>query len=198
MENEDSRHNKFGVDWDAEADRAAAAAFPYTGGSFFEYFKDLVKPHDKMLDLGCNIASWIWAWWDIEPTIEYHGFDWSQHALDIANARYGPGGTHLGSHVPATFHQGDMRKMEFNEEFDIIFTHAVYQHTDEETKKLTVPRVHKALKHGGLHIIQENTSYISNGTWFQQGWIDFFQSFGFKLELVKDFHDGGSGFVFRK
>jgi len=195
---EDSRHNKFGVDWDAEADRAAAASFPYTSGAFFEYFKDLVRPHDKLLDLGCNISSWIWAWWDIEPNIEYHGFDWSQHALDIANARYGPGGTHLENHIPAIFHQGDMRLMDFNEEFDIVFTHAVYQHTDVETKKLTLPRVHKALKPGGLHIIQENTSYISDGTWYQQGWIDFIQGYGFKLVRVKDFHDGGSGFVFRK
>lgn len=194
MENEDSRHNKFGVDWDAEADRAAAVKFPYTDGGFFGYFKDLVKPHDKLLDLGCNIASWIWAWRDIEPTIEYHGFDWSQHALDIANERYGPDGSHVGQ-VPAIFHFGDMRQMDFNEVFDIIFTHAVYQHTDEETKKLTAPRVYRALKPGGLHIIQENTTAP---LWLQQEWIDFFQEYGFKLERVKDFHDGGSGFVFRK
>jgi ubiquinone/menaquinone biosynthesis C-methylase UbiE len=149
------------------------------------------------LDLGCNIASWIWAWRDVEPTIEYHGFDWSEVALKIANERYGLGGPHAGQ-VPAVFHLGDARQLDFNEEFDIIFTHTFYQHTNLETKQMVVSRAYKALKPGGLHIIQENTTYNSEGTWLTQGWIDFFTSYGFKLERVKDFHDGGSGFIFRK
>lgn len=191
------KHDDMGVDWDAEALRAAAAPFPYTQGIFFDYFKDLVKPHDKLLDLGCNIASWIWAWRDIEPTIEYHGLDWSEVALKIANERYGPGGSHVGL-VPATFHRSDAREMDFTEVFDIVFTHTFYQHTNLETKHLVVPRAFRALKPGGLHIIQENTSYDSEGTWLTEGWIKFFEDFGFKLERVKDFHDGGSGFVFRR
>lgn len=204
------KRDDMGVDWDAEALRAAAVPFPYTSGSFFEYFRDLIKPHDKVLDLGCNIASWIWAWRDVELTIEYHGLDWSEVALKIANERYGPGGletlpsslarypqSRVGL-VPATFHLCDARELDFTDFFDIVFTHTFYQHTNLETKQMVLPRVYKALKPGGLHIIQENTTYESNGTWFTEGWIKFFQGFGFKLERVKDFHDGGSGFVFRR
>jgi hypothetical protein len=47
-------------------------------------------------------------------------------------------------------------------------------------------------------MIQENTSYDSSGTWLTEGWIKSFEGCGFKLERVKDFHDGGSSFVFRR
>lgn len=193
----DSKHGDMGVNWDADALRASKAKYPYTEGKFFQYFEDLVKPHDTVLEVGCQIASWIWAWRDIEPTIRYTGLDWSKVALDIAEERYGIGGEHAGDY-PAIFHHSDARKMGFHEEFDIVFTHTFYQHTNIETKKLVVPRVHEALKPGGLHIIQENTSYDSAGTWFKDGWIKFFESYGFKVIRTHDIGGGGTGFVFQK
>ena len=205
------KHDDFGVDWDADAIRASKASYPYTEGRFFDYFKDLVKPHDRVLEVGCQIASWIWAWRDLEPTIEYSGLDWSEVAIKIANERYGPSGVHSGvnppatynvykdmvSYVPAKFYVMDAREMSFSQVFDIIFTHTFYQHTNLETKKAVVPRVYEALKPGGLHIIQENTSYESGGTWFKEGWIKYFEERGFQCIRTHDIGGGGTGFVFR-
>lgn len=192
------QYDDFGVNWDADAIRASQAKYPYTDGSFFSYFKDLVKPHDRVLEVGCQIASWIWAWWDIEPTVVYEGLDWSEVALSIARERYGEGGKDLGSHFPAKFHLMDARNMAFDSEYDIAFSHTFYQHTNLETKRLVVPAVWKALKNGGLHIIQENTSYDSGGTWFREGWIRFFEERGFKILRTHDIGGGGTGFVFKR
>lgn len=192
-----SKRGDMGVNWDADALRASKAKYPYTSGDTFTYFKDLVKPHDKVLEVGCQIASWIWAWRDIEPTIQYTGLDWSKLALDIAEERYGVGGEHAGNY-PAKFIHLDAREMDFHDEFDIVFTHTFYQHTNLETKKLVAPRVYEALKPGGLHIIQENTSYDSTGTWFRNGWVNFFTERGFKVVRLHDIGGGGTGFVFRK
>jgi len=192
------KHDDFGVNWDADAIRASKAPYPYTEPSFFNYFKDLVKPHDMVLEVGCQIASWIWAWWGTEPTVRYEGVDWSEVALEIAKKRYGPGGTDVGKHLPAKFYLMDAREMDFKEEYDVCFTHTFYQHTNIETKRLVVPAVFKALKPGGLHIIQENTSYDSGGTWFKEGWIKHFTRSGFELVRAHDIPGGGTGFVFRK
>ena len=191
------KHGDMGVDWDADAIRASKAPYPYTEPSFFNYFKELVKPRDRVLEVGCQIASWIWAWWGIEPTIQYEGVDWSEVALEIAKKRYGPGGTDIGKHFPAKFHHVDAREMNFNEEFDIVFTHTFYQHTNPETKTLVVPKVRRALRRGGLHIIQENTSYESGGTWFKEGWIKYFEERGFQCIRTHDIGGGGTGFVFK-
>lgn len=187
-----------GVDWNADAVRASKAAYPYTSGAGFSYFKDLVKPHDRVLEVGCQIASWIWAWWQTEPTIRYEGLDWSLIALNIAEERYGDNGINLGDHVPAKFHWKDTRDMNFNEEYDIVFTHTFFQHTSIETKDIAVPKIYQALKKNGLLIIQENTSYDSLGTWFKPGWIKYFTDKGFKLIREHDIGGGGTGFVFQK
>jgi hypothetical protein len=93
----------------------------------------------------------------------------------------------------------DARDMNFYEMFDIAFTHTFYQHTSIETKKIVVPKVWRALKPDGLHIIQENTSYESLGTWFGEGWIRFFMEHGpFEVVRAHDLGEGGTGFVFRK
>jgi len=183
-----SKYGDMGVDWDADAIRASRVPYPYTDGRAFQYFKDLVKPHDRVLEVGCQIASWIWAWRDIEPTIRYEGLDWSEVAIRIARERY----------PDVKFYVMDAREMDFHEEFDIVFTHTFYQHTNLETKRIVVPRVYEALKRGGYHIIQENTSYESAGTWFRDGWIKFFESYGFKVIRTHDIGGGGTGFVFRK
>jgi SAM-dependent methyltransferase len=187
-----------GVDWNADARRAAAARYPYTSGETFLYFKDLVKPNDRVLEVGCQIASWIWAWREIQPFIQYEGVDWSKVALDIAIQRYGVGGSDVGKYNPAFFYHMDARDIAFKEEYDIVFTHTFFQHTNVETKDIVVPKIYQALKHGGLLIMQENTSYNSLGTWFEQGWIDYYTQRGFTLVRKHDIGGGGTGFVFQK
>lgn len=180
--------DEFGVDWDADALRASKAPYPYTSGSFFEYFKDLIHPQDRVLEVGCQIGSWYPAWRDIVPTIRYEGVDWSKVAIDIATERW----------PAAKFYNMDAREMKFEDEFDVVFTHTFLQHTSEDLKKIVMPLMYKALKKGGLLIIQENTSYISGGTWFREGWVKFITDLGFTLVLAHDIGGGGTGFVFRK
>lgn len=251
MSKRDSQHGDRGVDWDADARRAAAAPYPYTEHSFFNYFKNLVKPNDRVLEVGCQIASWIWAWRGTEPTVRYEGLDWSLPALTIARDRYGENGGHVSTvsladiikitkkpkptkttltlyvesgptsrildwdppptppyyepfnierkiiGAPAKFHHMDAREIPFEDEFDIVFSHTFFQHTNLETKQIVAPRVAKALKPGGLLIIQENTSGDSTWGWMKQGWIDFFSTYGFKFVRAHDIPGGGTGFVFK-
>ena len=180
-----------GIDWDFEAERASKGSYPYKARRSFDYFKELVRPRDRVLDLGCNIASWIGAWRSIEPTIKYEGLDRSRVAINIARKRY----------PDAKFYIMDARDMDFHERYDIVFTHAVYQHTHLETKRKILPQVYGALKPNGLHIIQENTalsSKQSSTVMLREEWIELFDSFGFKKIRTHDIGGGGTGFVFRK
>jgi SAM-dependent methyltransferase len=182
------KHGDMGVDWDAHAEWAAKHPYPYTEGSFFNYFRDLIEPNTRVLEVGCGIAAWYHVWVDIEPTVQYEGLDWSPVAIEIARKRY----PHL------KFYLMDARDMNFCEEYDVVFTHTFYQHTSIETKRIVVPKVWKALKWDGLHIIQENTACDSLGTWLIEGWIRFFESQGFKIIRTHDIGGGGTGFVFEK
>ena len=215
MTERSSKKGDQGVDWDADAVRASKANYPYTDAAGIAYVKPYVKPGDKLLEIGAQIASWLWAWRGIEPTIKYTGFDWSAVARDIALRRYGVSGTNTGPYNGTNlvgdsidFVLGDAREMEkvftiankpFHGYFDIVFSHTFYQHTNIETKKLTVPQAFKALKPEGYHIIQENTSYDSDGTWKgPEGWIAFFEGVGFKHIHTHDIGGGGHGIVFQR
>lgn len=188
MSGSESAVCEFGVDWNKDAERAAAAPYPYTSGVSFNYFKDLIKPGFRVLEVGCQIASWYPAWRDIEPTVQYEGVDFSPVAIKIARERY----------PQCRFYLMNAKDMAFKEEFDVVFTHTFMQHTSVALKEKVLPLIWNALKNGGLLIIQENTSYVSGGTWLRQGWIDFITSYGFKLEREHDIGGGGTGFVFRK
>jgi len=177
-----------GVDWDKDALRASKAPYPYTDAGFFQYFKEFIKPRFRVLEIGCQIANWYPAWKQLEPTIKYEGLDFSPVAIKIAMERY----------PECKFYLMNAKEMDFKEEFDVVFTHAFYQHTNLETKKAVVPRVYESLKPKGLHIIQENTSCNSPSTWLRDGWIRFFEQHNFTLLKLHDIGNGGTGFVFRK
>jgi len=215
MSERSSKRGDMGVDWDAEALRAAGVPYPYTAPGGITYVKPFVRPGDELLEVGAQIASWLWAWRGIEPTIRYTGYDWSATAMDIALRRYGVSGTNVGPYNgknlvgdPIDFVRGDSREMEkafkmankpFLQRFDIVFTHTFYQHTNLETKQATIPQVLQALKPGGYHIIQENTSYDSKGTWAgTEGWVKYFEEKGFNFIKVHDIGGGGHGIVFQR
>jgi ubiquinone/menaquinone biosynthesis C-methylase UbiE len=178
-----------GVDWDAEAERAAKAPYPYTCGSFFNYFKDLIRPYDRVLEVGCGIGSWYPAWRDIQPNIRYVGLDFSPVAIRIARERW----------PECEFILMNAKDMDFKEEFDVVFTHTFLQHTSIQLKRVVLPKIWTALKKGGLFIAQENARIVSLGTWpTDDGWINFIEPFGFKLFRSHDIGGGGTGFVFKK
>lgn len=204
------------INWDKDAEKAAKSPYPYTDGEIFEYFKDLIKPYDQVLEVGCQIASWIWAWRDIEPTIGYVGIDFSSYALKIARERYGVNGRHdlssmkeawvkwwlLEGHKkpypPAVFYLMNAKEMTFKEEFDVVFTHTFLQHTNLETKKIVVPKMWEALKLNGLCIIQEKSDKHSKTCLTKEEYTHFFEGRGFKLLRFQDVGGGGTGFVFKK
>lgn len=177
-----------GVDWDKDALRASKAPYPYTTGDFFEYFKEFVRLYDRVLEVGCQIASWYPAWRELEPTIRYEGLDFSPIAIKIAKERY----------PECKFYLMNAKDMDFSEEFDIVFTHTFFQHTNIDTKRTVAPKIWKSLKKDGLLIIQENTSTESGGCFLKNGWIQFFSGYGFKLLKAYDIGGGGTGFVFKK
>lgn len=177
-----------GINWDKDAERAAEQPYPYTDGLIFEYFKDLIKPHFRVLEVGCQIASWLWAWRDIEPTIEYVGLDLSSHAIEVARERY----------PECKFHLMNARDMDFHEEFDVVFTHTFLQHTNIETKKIVIPKMWEALKEDGLLIIQEKSDFETEAAFTKEGWIKFITERGFGLVKSHDQGTGGWGYVFKK
>ena len=181
-------HGDMNVDWDKDALRAASAPYPYTSGDFLQYFKEFVPPNAEILEVGCQIASWYPAWRELEPTVRYEGLDFSPVAIKIARERY----------PERKFYLMNAKEMDFDQEFDIVFTHTFFQPTNIETKRIVAPRIWRALKRGGLLIIQENTSYESAGTFFKDGWIKFFAAYGFELLRTHDIGGGGTGFVFKK
>ena len=92
--------------------------------------------------------------------------------------------------------------MTFEDKFDVVFTHAVLQHNNEENIKEIFFRCFEALKNGGLLILQEN---IENA-FSPEYWRNLIGSFkvgcegvsAFEEILFHDFKNGGAGFVFRK
>lgn len=182
--------DEFGIDWDKEAERCAAVVLKgYPDPSFFGYFKEFIKPMMNVLEIGCNIGNWYPAWKNLEPTIKYTGLDFSEIGLRIARERY----------PEASFVYCNAKELDFKEMFDVIFTHTMLQHVSLSTKKIMAPRIWNALKPGGFLIIQENTATVSDGTWpNREGWITFFEGFGFKLLKAHDIGGGGTGFVFGK
>lgn len=178
-----------GIDWDAEALRAAPLQmWPAWAGPDCDYFRGFIRPQDRLMDLGCSTAQCYGIFRSIEPAIKYVGLDLSPVAIKIARERY----------PDAEFFLMNAKDMTFEEEFDVIFTHTFYQHNYRASKRIIVPKVYKALKKGGFHIIEENTSSSDEGCMFVQEYINFFESFGFKIVKTHDIGGGGTGFIFRK
>jgi len=178
-----------GINWDEDSKRATERPYPYTDGSTFEYFKEMIKPQFRVLEVGCQIASWLWAWRDIEPTIEYVGVDLSSHAIKVARERY----------PECEFHRMNARDMDFHDEFDIVFTHTFLQHTNLPTKEIVIPKMWEALKEKGLLIIQEKSDKETETSFTKEGWIKFItEKASFELVKVQDQPGAGMGYIFKK
>jgi len=175
------------IDWDAEAERASKVNWPYVDEAPLQYLQSVVPDSPILLDLGCNIGSWHYAWKTFRPNCKYNGLDFSEYALGIARERYPESG----------FIFCKATEMGFKEQFDVIFTHAVLQHNNRGNVCKILLNCCGALKQGGILILQEN---IQNN-FSKMIWIDSVNECCFRrLELIlyKDFNDGGAGFVFRK
>ena len=153
----------------------------------FDYFIDLLpEPPFRVLDLGCGIGKWNLLWRKLGAI--YEGLDASPSAIEIAKKR----------HPDLKFFLMRAEEMDFENKYDVIFTHTVLQHIKHNNKKKIIPRVWKALKNDGLFIIQEKCDTETETTFTRKGWIEFIESFGFKYMRGTSNDDPRNGFVFKK
>ncbi len=176
------------IDWAIDALRVAKEGNWEVGGhlSTLDYFSHLLKPGMRMLDLGCNVSKWSPMF--VRLGLIYEGLDPCGIAIDIARERY----------PKNTYYLMRGQDMEFEERFDFIFTNTVLQHTNLETKKEMIPRILRALKKGGLFVIQETTHAKTTTTFLRKGWIEFMT--GYDLDYLGGTPEGDprNGFIFKK
>jgi len=173
-----------GIDWDKDAEHSAAADWPYTSKMGLMYLDEILPQQFVVLDLGCQTGSWYTAWKELRPQCQYQGLDFCQFAIDVAKKRY----TH------SAFYCMNATEMTFYKAFDVVFTHAVFQHMNENTLKRILPKIHDALVDKGLLIIEENIE----GRYSITYWPALIMTFGFNLIKSMDTKNGGMNYVFRK
>jgi len=177
------------INWDEDAVRAAKAKWPYVDVTPLLYLDDIItrEPFD-LLDLGCQIGSWHHAWKTLRPNVRYTGVDFSLYALGVAKQRY----------PDSSFIYMNATQMDFDNQFDVIFTHAVLQHMNHESHEKIAPLIYRALRPNGFLVIQENVT----GRFYPLYWVELFthnqQTYGFTLMKRIDTQDGGMKYVFTK
>lgn len=176
------------INWAEEARRVAKEEWRNTGdAASFDYFVHLLKPGMRVLDLGCNISRWHSVFMKLNLDLIYEGLDPCGAAIDIARERY----------PQDNYYHMKGEDMNFTSRFNLVFTHTVLQHVSNETKKKIITKVWKALKKGGLFIIQESTD-PSERTFTRRGWIQFIVPFGFRYLGGTADKDSRNGFIFKK
>ena len=125
----------------------------------------------KVLDAGCGIGRYIPTF--LELNCEVCGIDSSPGMITEAKRRF----------PNIRIEQMNLRDIEFNEEFDIVFSHAVLQHISPSNKLRILLRYHKALKKGGLLMLMEETFTPSNVGWMARH--------GFLSKFFEDYSNGG-------
>ena len=164
-----------GIDWDAEARRAAAATANDTDvvrASSLELVARL-RGHGitgRLLDAGCNIARYYPPL--KEAGFEYVGVDQSAEALRIAKERY----------PEAKFVHSFLWDMSFPEPFDVAISMAVLQHNKLIEKRRILQRIFGAVAKGGYFAMQESTVLDETPTQLRHDqWINLVQDHGFKF-----------------
>ncbi len=171
-----------GIDWDNAAILAQSDTV-FTDSNWFSYFTDLVSFPCTCLDLGCNIGKWYKAFDNLG--VKYEGCDFSEVAINIARSRY----------PSVQFYLMRAEEMEFEDKYDLIFSHTMLQHTNLNTKELLMPRIWKALKNGGIFVIEEKCDVDTITTFTHENWIKYITRFGFRFIRMAEDRDG---FVFQK
>lgn len=147
----------------------------------------------KVLDAGCGIGAYINTFLDMG--CEVCGIDGSPGMTKEASMRF----------PDIEIYRANLRDIEFNDEFDLIFSHAVLQHISPSNKLRVLLRYHKALKKDGFLMLMEETftpsnvgdmerhgflakffeDYSNGGGYTVSGWIRLVQAFGFEIQLYE-------------
>lgn len=166
-----------GIDWDAEARRAAAASEQEhaNGGvraNALELTARLAQygARGRLLDCGCNIARYYPPL--REAGFEYTGVDQSQQALEIAHQRY--------PNIALVWSM--LWSMSFESQFDVAISMAVLQHNTHDEKNRIIHQIAKAVRTGGWFAMQESTVLNDTATQLtHQHWINTVEKHDFSL-----------------
>jgi len=173
------------IDWDRHWIEHKNDA-DFTDVKAFDYFLNLLPENFEVLDIGCGTCKWYPAF-KTAGCRKYVGLDFSEVAIKIAREKFPDLKTLLMK----------AEEMDFNSEFDLVFTHTFLQHTNIETKRKLFPRIYKALKRNGLLVIQEKCDVDTLTTFTKENWVKFIEQFGFKFLRGTPEGDPRNGFVFK-
>lgn len=120
--------------------------FDRRGGEFAEELKKFVEPNSIVLDIGCGIGR-------VEKFLaphckEIHGVDVSGKMIKLARDRI--------NHKNAYFHKNNGRDLSIfpDENFDFVFSEAVFQHLEKEDTCFYLMELHRVLKGIGKAYLQ--------------------------------------------
>lgn len=135
----------------------------------FEYYGGIFKKHNchKILEIGCG--SGHLAEYFIKADFNYSGLDLSPQMIELAKER-NPNGK---------FNQGDMRNLQFNEEFDgILIAGRSFTHLTTNSDVIScLKSVHRALKKNGIIVFDNFNAEI------------IFTQFEEHMEISKEYED---------
>ncbi len=170
-----------GIDWNAEARRAAAADDRNNAQGVvakidaIERLAEHLPSRGRVLDAGSNIGRYCPA--VLAAGFQYVGVDQAQEALAIARER-NPNGV---------FVESFLWDMKFDILFDAALSFAVLQHNTLPEKQRILGRIAAAVRVGGYFVMMESTVLQETVTQLTQaGWISLVSGCGF--ELVTTWH----------
>jgi len=170
--------------WDREAERAWKNDPHYTELPLevVQVLKKFLPEKARVLDAGCSIGKHLRAFQRLGYTVV--AVEQSKVGVDYART----------SNPDTLVLNMRIQDMTFREEFDLIHTSAVLQHSLHERKRVILKKFREALKPGGFYLCTENT-YTPNNTaiftdeltdgysFTYKGWVKFLAENGF--ETVK-------------
>jgi 2-polyprenyl-3-methyl-5-hydroxy-6-metoxy-1,4-benzoquinol methylase len=194
--------------WD-EMTKNFADKLPYEDNSLFAFlsagltatnypFKDIKL---KLLDVGCNLGLFDQIW--VNAGFDTYGIDQITRAIDLAKQK-----------VPeAHFEVMKAENMQFNQEFDVVFTNTVLQHMKLDLKLQVLAKIYHALKVDGLFLMSEctftknnwnsvpgrsvYTHEVTDGySYTQKSWIDLLSNL-FRFEFITK-HPIHDWYLFKK
>lgn len=142
----------------------------YTDTNYLKTLVTYIKK-GKVLDLGCGVAPWYPMWKGVG--FEYEGLDFEPKLIELARERF----------PEVEFYLMPAEEMDFEEKYDLIFTHTFFQHIEYENQKIILERAYKAIKEGGYLLIEEThmeEGQTSTALHTKEGWVAWVEQFGFK------------------
>jgi trans-aconitate methyltransferase len=186
----------FKIDWNNHArDETAKEPQPRPASqALIHILKDMeITFPCKVLDAGCGYGGWINTF--LTLGCEVVGVDGAKEMVEAARSRF----------PELQIDHTNLRDIEYENEFDIVFTQTVLQHISPSEKLRVIQRLRNALHDDGFLVISEETfthdnvkemskhgfldvffeRYSNGGGYTVSGWIELVHGFGFDIQLYE-------------